>query len=96
MLRFCSCASEFGRAAYPSTKRWIRCCKKRKSSGITTPSAARPQHALAGRWAEILVGVVGYGQVRGEGGGESESGCICALRVVYNTENPKKRGGSLS
>ena len=39
--------------------------------------------------------VVGYGQVRGEGGGESESGCICALRVVYNTENPKKRGGSL-
>lgn len=35
------------------------------------------------------------GQVRGEGGGESESGCICAPRVVHNTENPKKRGGSL-
>ena len=34
-------------------------------------------------------------QVRGEGVEKSESGCICALRVVHYTESPKKRGGTL-
>ncbi len=63
-----------------------KCCK----------TAARARRVAGGDFSERRGILRNRGQVRGEGGGESESGCICALRVVHNTENPKKRGGSLS
>ena len=71
MLRFCSCASEFGSAAYLLQNNGYDVAKIGKGSGITTPSAARPQHALAGRRAEILVSFVGYFGIEGRYAGRA-------------------------
>jgi len=56
-----------------------KCCK----------SATRARRAAGGSFCKLR-GIFGNReQVRGEGGGESESGCICAPRVVHYTESRK-------
>ena len=79
--------SGFGRA----TKQWIRCCKKWEELGYykakCCKTATRARRAAGGDFSELRGILRNRGQERGEGGGESESGCICALRVVHYTES---------